>query len=246
MNARETRAHFDALAREKRPARGLGCGFGQRYDPPGMSRQTGLFRQLDAVLENSLDAWGALPPGPVLDLGCGTFFYHSLLAKRFPVVLGVDGSFFMLSAGAGKSGFPAGTLAACADARSLPLPDAAFSCVFSLDVLHHLDEPGRVIREIRRVLAPGGLYVAIEPNLLNPGMLLAHLLPPEERDALRWNWPGRLRALLSPIFGEVRLSYFNLSLSRGVSTVANALFPFRANGSGPWAMRMVAACRKSP
>lgn len=50
----------------------------------------------------------------------------------------------------------------------LPFQDASFEVVFGNLVLHHLPQLDRVIREIRRVLVPGGVYVGIEPNVFNP------------------------------------------------------------------------------
>ena len=43
-----------------------------------------------------------------------------------------------------------------ADAEDLPFEDAAFDIVWSWGVLHHTPETERAIREVRRVLRPGG------------------------------------------------------------------------------------------
>jgi SAM-dependent methyltransferase len=51
---------------------------------------------------------------------------------------------------------------AAADAESLPFEDAQFDAVYSQVVLYRLSDPGRALREIRRVLAPGGRYLGIE------------------------------------------------------------------------------------
>jgi SAM-dependent methyltransferase len=47
-----------------------------------------------------------------------------------------------------------------ADARSLPYPDGTFRSVLSISVLEHVQQPDLAVREIHRVLAPGGLFVA--------------------------------------------------------------------------------------
>ena len=44
-----------------------------------------------------------------------------------------------------------------ADAESLPFPDASFDLVYSWGVIHHSEHPDRIIREILRVLKPGGM-----------------------------------------------------------------------------------------
>ena len=96
------------------------------------------------------------------------------------------------------------------------------------------------------MLAPGGIYLGIEPNMKNPGMLLAHLLPAEERGALKINWPGRLRSLLAGRFTNVKLSFYNLSIAAGFAGKANLLFPFRAPGGGSWSLRMAITGTKAP
>ena len=51
---------------------------------------------------------------------------------------------------------------AAADAEALPFEDGQFDAVYSQVVLYRLPRPGRALREIRRVLAPGGRYLGIE------------------------------------------------------------------------------------
>jgi SAM-dependent methyltransferase len=43
-----------------------------------------------------------------------------------------------------------------ADAEGLPFADASFDLVYSWGVIHHAPSPARVVREVRRVLRPGG------------------------------------------------------------------------------------------
>ena len=55
-------------------------------------------------------------------------------------------------------------LLAAAHAEALPLADGAVSGVISLDVIEHVAEPRRYLREIERVLAPGGNTALSTPN----------------------------------------------------------------------------------
>ena len=54
--------------------------------------------------------------------------------------------------------------------ESLPYPDRTFDLVTAVCVFHHVEPPMRpaLLREIRRVLIPGGLFCIIEHNPLNP------------------------------------------------------------------------------
>ncbi|AUX09600.1 demethylmenaquinone methyltransferase/2-methoxy-6-polyprenyl-1,4-benzoquinol methylase [Halalkaliarchaeum desulfuricum] len=45
------------------------------------------------------------------------------------------------------------------DARRLPFRDAAFDAAVLVDALHHVPDRPAVLREVRRVLAPGGAFV---------------------------------------------------------------------------------------
>lgn len=52
------------------------------------------------------------------------------------------------------------------DARALPLPDASVGLVAVQAGLHHmesLEDLEKVLREVRRVLEPGGIFYAVEP-----------------------------------------------------------------------------------
>ena len=55
-----------------------------------------------------------------------------------------------------------------ADAHSLPFDDSAFDRVLVTCVLHHLDDPERALREMRRVVRPGGLISLTLP--CDPGL----------------------------------------------------------------------------
>ena len=72
--------------------------------------------------------------------------------------------------------------ASAGDVRSLPLDDASFDAIVSNSTLDHFDSVGEIetaVRELRRVLAPGGVLVVTLDNPSNPLVALRNALPPK-------------------------------------------------------------------
>lgn len=59
----------------------------------------------------------------------------------------------------------------------IPYPDGQFDVVIANNVLEHLEHPVEVFREIRRVLKPGGTFIAKTPNRSHYVPLIARLTP---------------------------------------------------------------------
>ena len=105
----------------------------------------------------------------VLDVGCGTGALAIAAARQVGSageVCGVDPSPEMVARArrkAAKADF-VDVRFETAPAQALPFPDAVFDAVFTCLVLHNVSEGGRpqAIGEIRRVLRPGGRFVAID------------------------------------------------------------------------------------
>lgn len=51
-----------------------------------------------------------------------------------------------------------------ADARALPFPDNTFDSAVSVNVFEHIPDPAAALREVSRVLVPGGLFCIKTPN----------------------------------------------------------------------------------
>jgi SAM-dependent methyltransferase len=102
----------------------------------------------------------------VLDAGCGIGDDVRALARRVAPggrVTGIDRSETMIAA-AREGGVPAGVEFHVADAHDLPFPDASFDAARVERTLQHVQDPRRVIEELARVVRPGGLLVASEPD----------------------------------------------------------------------------------
>nr|AAP58536.1 putative methyltransferase [uncultured Acidobacteriota bacterium] len=67
---------------------------------------------------------------------------------------------------------------AVGDVRELPFADASFDAIYSMGTIEHFDETERAVREMARVLRPGGRAIIGVPNRHDPFLrpLLATLL----------------------------------------------------------------------
>jgi len=63
------------------------------------------------------------------------------------------------------------------DATALPLEDQSVDLAFSIYMMEHAARPVSFIREIRRVLRPGGFYLALTPNLYHYVCQISRLTP---------------------------------------------------------------------
>ena len=97
--------------------------------------------------------------GTVLVDGCGVGMYVEHLAMVARRVVGLD-----IEAGRAREAHLHAAEVLCAAAEHLPFPTGAFDLVLSHEVLEHVQDGRRSIREIVRVLRPGGRLVLFCPN----------------------------------------------------------------------------------
>jgi SAM-dependent methyltransferase len=100
--------------------------------------------------------------GRVLDVGCGAGSVAKA-AKRERPDLEVFGCDLSRSAMATAKLDPHGVEFRLATAEQLPFGDSEFDFVWIFDVLEHVDDPERVLREVARVLKPGGGFHIVLP-----------------------------------------------------------------------------------
>lgn len=110
-----------------------------------------------------LELVGRPAGGRVLDVGCGDGLLAAALARAGAVVTGIDSNINMLVAGrarAQREGLGLGF--GQADVRRLPFGDATFDVVIAITVLCFVRDAERAMREMARVLKPGGAIVVGE------------------------------------------------------------------------------------
>ncbi|MBO0889164.1 class I SAM-dependent methyltransferase [Candidatus Bathyarchaeota archaeon] len=111
----------------------------------------------DEVRETVLAAARILPEHTVLDVGAGTGFLTEGAARKARRVIALDFSESMLAKARSKLGgnveFKIG------NAERIPLPDESVDSVIGNMILHHCPNPEAAVKEMTRVLVPGGRLV---------------------------------------------------------------------------------------
>lgn len=97
-----------------------------------------------------------------LDIGCGEGTLATRVRNLFTEIHGIDISEEAVQL-AIKNGVRA--LRANLNVGPIPFPENHFDVVTALNVIEHVFDPIRLIREIHRVLTPGGYIVISTPNI---------------------------------------------------------------------------------
>lgn len=90
--------------------------------------------------------------GDLLDIGCGNKPYETLFKTKANNYVGCD----IVQSSLNK-------VDVICDALSLPFGDSKFDTAFSTQVIEHVNNPSKMIKEIYRVLKPGGSLIMTGP-----------------------------------------------------------------------------------
>lgn len=166
---------------------------------------TRMEQQHRAYTERVLERMQLRPGDRVLDLGCGSGWAAQLAAARLGpngLAVGLDISDAMLRA---ASHGPARLV--CASAACMPFPDASFTHILSVESFYYLPDSRAALRELRRVLAPGGwLYLLMFLYRGNPHARRWQkqiAAPVQMRSARQWQ-----ELLIRSGWAEVRVEQF--------------------------------------
>jgi SAM-dependent methyltransferase len=132
------------------------------YQPfPDVARRNVLQARLEVpALVHLL---GLRPAAHILEIGCGRGValppLAALLRPRRLVGVDIDAHLLALAAERARAHGVFAELH-CVDARAMPLDSAAFDIVLDFGTCYHIAEPARALREIVRVLRPGGRFIS--------------------------------------------------------------------------------------
>lgn len=187
------------------------------------SRKENEIKHGAAIAEHAADIWGwGSPSGKVrarrraqlivqyggigrgtsvLEIGCGTGIFSRYFAETGAAVTSMDISPDLIAQAEKETTAPVTYL--IGDAERLPFPEASFDVVAGSSILHHLD-PDIALKEIHRVLRPGGRLAFAEPNMMNPQIAVQKNIPfikkmlgdsPDERAFTRWQMTSLLKKM---------------------------------------------------
>ncbi len=157
------------------------------YDSSGIKESIHQERLRAALV--MVDTIGLPRQARILDVGSGAGLASVAMAGRGFLVDAVDPCHAMVEATRGRAaeaGVQSRIITATGDVHALPFPDQSFSLVVALGVLPWLPEIGKPIREIARVLRPGGHVIVSVDSLWQVRQALDPL-----RSPLLW-WPKRI------------------------------------------------------
>lgn len=132
------------------------------YFPQG----THPYNELESAIMEHLT-----PQTAVLDIGCGR------TAPNLSKLKGKAGKLYGIDLVDFTTDDPQLSLHK-ADVEAMPgIPSDSIDLAYSRSVMEHVQDAEAALREIKRVLRPGGRYIFLTPNFYDYGSLIAYLIP---------------------------------------------------------------------
>jgi 2-polyprenyl-3-methyl-5-hydroxy-6-metoxy-1,4-benzoquinol methylase len=158
------------------------------------SGRRSLAKQLGVDLTPSQQRYGRLleqyitPGVSWLEVGCGRqvlpkwampFERQQSLARRTKRLVGIDVDSAMME-------HPLLTHRVKSFGNNMPFRDGSFDIVTANMVVEHVENPETFLREIHRVLAPGGRFIFHTTNFANYLIFIAHFVPDAIKHRIVW------------------------------------------------------------
>ena len=136
---------------------------------PFSGLEVDFFTQVKAQIFCQLvgQAFPALAPLRILDIGCGPASVHALIAPSIGELVGVDVSQALIERARLEN--PTRSYRVY-DGKDLPFSDNTFDICFTICVMHHVSPLlwEKFVSEMFRVTVPGGMVIVFEHNPYNP------------------------------------------------------------------------------
>ncbi len=183
------------------------------FDDSTARRLEVIYGRRDHVRRRQLvrDALRVAAGDRVMDVGCGPGFYVAELLEQVGSggsVVGIDGSRPMLAAAAKRVEGHDNVAFHEADATSLPVEDARFDAVLSVQVLEYIADVPAALAELHRVLRPGGRLVVWDVDWTTVSL---HTTDPGRTERILRAWDGHLAhpALPRTLTAQLRAAGFD-------------------------------------
>ena len=201
MNGRADMADSHAFTSDGRAPMREGLRGALRADLRHAAKAFSFPRRLDVRM---IRPWlPDLAGGRMLDVGCGDGYWTARLARRCrALACGIEVDALAVAAASREHPQHAWRVARAED---LPFPGAAFDLVVSLSCLQFIADAARALREMRRVLRPGGRLILTADAMDWPGISPRFLRLHQRKYRVAAYWPlERLRpaARLPPEIGD--------------------------------------------
>jgi demethylmenaquinone methyltransferase/2-methoxy-6-polyprenyl-1,4-benzoquinol methylase len=152
------------VSERKRHALELFAGLPRHYDSVAATLSFGQDPRWRRTMVEAVDA---RPDERVLDVATGTGLVARALVRRYGcTVVGLDQSPEMLAAAkarlAGATALRGRYTVVAGEAEQLPFPDGEFDHLTFTYLLRYVDDPAATLRELARVVRPGGRVASLE------------------------------------------------------------------------------------
>ena len=222
------------------------------HEPGGHTAYGGTLEYRLAKLERR-----GILEGAWLDLGCAEGYYTCALGERATSVVGLDPDADLID-GANRAKHPANVTFVQGQGEELPFDESVFDGVLLNEVLEHVDDEVFTLKEIKRVLRPGGVLALFSPNRWFPfeghgarwsstrslsrwPVPLMPWLPTRLTDRVataRNYWPGQLGTLVTQAGLKI--------LAQEWAIAQFEAYPWIPAGSARWYRRHIRAVEQSP